>query len=41
VAYQTAGDKAEIKTTDVAHDARAYTLLITCVATEQAEVARK
>jgi len=37
VPYQTAESKADLKTTDIAGNARAYTLLITCSATEQAE----
>ncbi len=41
VSYQTADARDELKTADVAHDARAYTLLISCTATEQTETARK
>jgi S1-C subfamily serine protease len=37
VAYQTAESKTDLKTTDIAGNARAYTLLITCSAAEQAE----
>ena len=41
VPYQTAEPKSELKTADIAQAARAYTLLISCNATEQAESARK
>ncbi|HTB01174.1 MAG TPA: trypsin-like peptidase domain-containing protein [Bradyrhizobium sp.] len=41
VSYQTAGARDELKTADMAHDARAYTLLISCTATEQTETAKK
>jgi S1-C subfamily serine protease len=41
VSYQTAEAKSELKTVDVARDARAYTLLISCTATEQTETAKK
>jgi S1-C subfamily serine protease len=41
VSYQTAEAKGELKTADIAHDARAYTLLIACTATEQTETAKK
>jgi len=41
VQYQTAEPKAELKTPDIAQAARAYTLLISCNATEQVESARK
>jgi hypothetical protein len=37
VPYQTAESKGDLKTTDIAGDARSYTLLISCTATEQAE----
>jgi S1-C subfamily serine protease len=37
VPYQTAESKADLKTPEIAGNARAYTLLITCSATEQAE----
>jgi len=37
VPYQTTDAKVDLKTTDIAGNARAYTLLITCNATEQAE----
>lgn len=40
VSYQTAGPKGELKTTDIAGNARAYTVLITCNATEQADAKR-
>jgi S1-C subfamily serine protease len=37
VSYQTAESKADLKTPEIAGNARAYTLLITCNAAEQAE----
>jgi len=37
VPYQTADSKADLKTPEIAGNARAYTLLITCSATDQAE----
>jgi S1-C subfamily serine protease len=37
VSYQTADSKADLKTPEIAGSARAYTLLITCNAAEQAE----
>jgi S1-C subfamily serine protease len=40
VSYQTAEPKAELKTTDIAGNARAYTMLITCSGTEQADAKR-
>jgi S1-C subfamily serine protease len=40
VAYQTSETKAELKTADIARTARAYTLLISCTATEQVESAK-
>lgn len=40
VCYQTAEPKGELKTTDIAGNARAYTMLITCTATEQADAKR-
>lgn len=40
VPYQTAEPKGELKTTDVAGNARAYTMLISCTGTEQAEAKR-
>jgi len=41
VSYQTAEPKADLKTTEIAGAARAYTLLISCTATEQAESAKR
>ena len=40
VPYQTAEPKGELKTTDIATNARAYTMLISCNATEQADAKR-
>ncbi|MBR0718696.1 S1C family serine protease [Bradyrhizobium liaoningense] len=40
VPYQTGEPKSELKTTDIAGNARAYTMLITCNATEQADAKR-
>ncbi|BBO01449.1 S1-C subfamily serine protease [Bradyrhizobium ottawaense] len=40
VPYQTAEPKGELKTTDIAGNARPYTMLISCNATEQAEAKR-
>ncbi|MCJ9700998.1 S1C family serine protease [Bradyrhizobium sp. SHOUNA76] len=40
VPYQTAEPKGELKTTEIAGNARAYTMLISCNATEQAEAKR-
>lgn len=40
VAYQTAEPKGELKTTDIAGNARAYTMLISCKGTEQADAKR-
>lgn len=40
VPYQTAEPKSELKTTDIATDARPYTMLISCSATEQADAKR-
>ena len=37
VPYQTAEPKGELKTTDIASNARAYTMLISCTGTEQAD----
>ncbi|MGW1426162.1 S1C family serine protease [Bradyrhizobium manausense] len=37
VPYQTTEPKGELKTTDIAGNARAYTMLISCNATEQAD----
>ena len=42
VPYQTTADaKPELKTTDIARNARAFTLLISCTATEQSASAKK
>jgi S1-C subfamily serine protease len=41
VSYQTAGAKNELKTSDIAQNARAYTLLISCTAKDQSESAKK
>ena len=41
VPYQTPEANTELKTADIAHQARAYTLLISCTATEQAEATKK
>ena len=40
VSYQTAEPKSELKTTDIAGNARAYTMLISCTRTEQADAKR-
>ncbi|KYH02906.1 serine protease [Bradyrhizobium sp. DOA1] len=40
VPYQTAEPKGDLKTTDIAANARAYTMLISCNATEQADAKR-
>jgi S1-C subfamily serine protease len=40
VSYQTSETKTELKTADIARNARAYTLLISCTATEQADSAK-
>ncbi|WP_342735965.1 serine protease [Bradyrhizobium sp. B117] len=40
VPYQTAEPKAELKTTDIAGNARPYTMLISCNAMEQADAKR-
>jgi S1-C subfamily serine protease len=40
VPYQTAEPKGELKTTDIAGNARAYTMLIACNATEQVDAKR-
>jgi S1-C subfamily serine protease len=40
VSYQTAEPKGELKTTDIAGNARAYTMLISCTGTEQADAKR-
>jgi S1-C subfamily serine protease len=41
VAYETAEPNGELKTADIAGAARAYTLLISCTATEQAESTKR
>jgi S1-C subfamily serine protease len=41
VPYQTSDAKIELKTADIARNARAFTLLIACKATEQTETAKK
>ena len=41
VPYETAAPGAELKTAEVAGNARAYTLLISCTATEPVEHARR
>ncbi len=41
VAYETASPGTELKTADIAGNARAYTLLISCTAGEQAENAKR
>lgn len=40
VPYQTAEPRSELKTTDIAGNARAYTMLISCTGTEQADAKR-
>jgi S1-C subfamily serine protease len=40
VPYQTAEPKGELKTTDIAGNARAYTMLVSCTGTEQADAKR-
>jgi S1-C subfamily serine protease len=40
VPYQTTEPKSELKTTDIAGNARAYTMLISCNGTEQADAKR-
>ena len=40
VPYQTVEPKSELKTTDIAGNARAYTMLISCNGTEQADAKR-
>lgn len=40
VPYQTAEPRGELKTTDIAGNARAYTMLISCNGTEQADAKR-
>src|SRR6185312_14147707 len=41
VPYETSAPGTELKTADIAGNARAYTLLISCTATEQAETAKR
>lgn len=41
VPYETSAPGTELKTADIAANARAYTLLISCTATEQAETAKR
>jgi S1-C subfamily serine protease len=41
VPYETAAPGTELKTADIATNARAYTLLISCTATEREETARR
>jgi S1-C subfamily serine protease len=41
VAYETSAPGTELKTTDIAGNARAYTLLISCMASEQPETAKR
>jgi hypothetical protein len=41
VAYQTGDAKADLQTSDNARNARAFTLLIACTATEQSASAKK
>ena len=41
VPYETTEPKGELKTTEIAGAARAYTLLISCTATEQVESAER
>ena len=38
--YQTAEPKSELKTVDIAGNARAYTMLISCTGTEEADAKR-
>jgi S1-C subfamily serine protease len=40
VPYQTSEPKGDLKTTDIAGNARAYTMLISCMGTEQADAKR-
>ena len=40
VPYETAAPGSELKASDIANNARAYTLLITCTAKEPVEVKR-
>jgi S1-C subfamily serine protease len=41
VPYETAAPGSELKTADIATNARAYTLLISCTATEPTETAKR
>ena len=41
VPYETASPSTELKTSDIANNARAFTLLITCTGTAQAENRKK
>lgn len=41
VPYETTAGKGELKTPEIAGAARAYTMLISCTATEQAESAKR
>jgi len=41
VAYETSAPGTELKTSDIAGNARAYTLLISCTASEQTETAKR
>jgi hypothetical protein len=41
VPYQTADARNELKTADIARNARAFTLLIACTATEQSASTKK
>jgi S1-C subfamily serine protease len=41
VAYETTAPATELKTSDIAGNARAYTLLISCTASEQTETAKR
>jgi S1-C subfamily serine protease len=41
VAYETSAPGAELKTSEITGNARAYTLLISCTATEQTETAKR
>jgi S1-C subfamily serine protease len=40
VLYQVADAKSELRTADIARNARSFTLLISCTATEQTETAK-
>jgi hypothetical protein len=41
VTYQTAESKGELKTADIARNARAYTVLISCTGTEKTDRSAK